>query len=226
MGGMSGMGSMKMNSSSTGFGDMKLHGLYKIWQKRCQQITISAGLSIPMGNIKTKGTTFMSSGDSLNKLPYNMQLGTGSFSIIPGINYIGQCKHISWGASAFADMKTGVNAEGYQWGNEYSGSGWMAYKCCKWVSASARMEYVSSGSIKGYDKDIAMMMNNDPTANATNYGGTHTNLLLGLNFYVPKGAYKGLRFGFEYLNPINQNMNGTQMSLKSGFMAGIQYSIQ
>jgi hypothetical protein len=215
------MGNPSANSTSSGFGDTHLYGLYDLWDKKGQRIIVSAGLSIPTGSIVTKGPTIM--GNDTSKLAYAMQLGTGSYAILPGVTYTGQSTHFSWGGAIGGDVKTGANAQGYQWGNEFKGTGWLAYKCFSWLSASARMEYINTGSMKGYDKDIALMMNNDPTANSANYGGNHTNLLFGVNFYVPKGTCKELRLGAEYLVPVSQNLNGTQMPLQSGFLVGIQY---
>ncbi len=206
-----------MNTKTSGLGDTKLYGLYKIIDKNRQRIILSAGLSIPTGSITEKGTTLL--GDN-QILAYPMQIGTGTYNLMPGITYVGQKYFFSWGGTTNANIKMGTNSEGYAWGNEYNVSGWVSYKWCRWISNSIRLEGSSTDQMSGYDKNIALLMNNDPNSNANNYGGQRANAYLGMNFYKDKCSLKGGRLSIEYGIPIYQNLNGPQMSLKSSLMAG------
>jgi hypothetical protein len=44
-----------------------------------------------------------------------------------------------------------------------------------------------------------------------NYGGEQTLAGVGFNWVMPTGQLKGLRVGFEYLLPVNENVNGVQL---------------
>jgi len=209
-----------MTSSTTGVGDTKLYATYNVQDKMSSRILLGLGVSIPTGSIEQ--TALNVSGDT-TKSTYSMQLGTGSFSIIPAVTYAGQESAYSWGVSAFANIVTGANSEGYQWGNQYTGTGWFSYKFSRWISASIRAEVGSTGKIMGYDNAIALYSANDPTANTGNYGGTHGTAFLGINFYVPDGSCKDLRLAIEYGIPFYQNLNGIQPSMQSSLEAGIRY---
>jgi len=209
-----------MTTKTIGIGDTKLYALYKLADRQNTRVIIGLGLSLPTGSITQKGMNV--AGDT-SRSSYNMQSGTGSLGILPSVTYIGQANSLSWGISAAANIITGANSEGYQWGNQYKGTAWLAYKWCKYISNSVRIEGINTGSIKGYDPAIEVYSYSDPTANTANYGGTTATVYLGLNFYVPKGQCKDVRILFEYGIPVYQNLNGMQLSMQSGLLGGIQY---
>ena len=210
-----------MVSSAGGLGDSKIYALYKLTDKRNAHLVLGLGFNIPNGSIEKKSLNIDS---VISKTSYCMQTGTGSFGILPSVAFTGQSYSFSWGISAKANIQTGANSEGYQFGNQYSGTSWIAYKLCKFLSASVRAEIENTGSIKGYDQDIAIFSANDPTANPANYGGTCATGFLGVNFYVPKGIYKNLRIALEYGIPFYENLNGVQMSVQSKLNAGISFT--
>jgi hypothetical protein len=144
------------------------------------------------------------------QMPYNMQLGSGTFGILPVVTYIKQYRGISVGSQAKATINLGINSRGYALGNQYGLTSWVAYECLKWLSFSTRFEFSYTDKIYGYDPDIALSMNNDPSANAKNYGGQTANVLAGLNLYTPKGRLKGNRLSVEMGAPFYQNLNGIQ----------------
>jgi hypothetical protein len=220
MGGISAM-PMTMSTATSGLGDTKVTALYRLADKQNARVILGLGLSLPTGSIEQKSISVV--GDTV-KSSYMMQTGTGSVGLIPSVSYIAQSNSISWGLSANACIQTGANSEGYQWGNQFTGTGWVAYKLFNFVSASVRLEAGSTGSISGFDRDIAVFSANDPTANTANYGGTHATAFAGLNFYVPGGRCKNFRIAFEYGMPFYQDLNGTQMPLTSSLNGGIRYN--
>ena len=76
-----------------------------------------------------------------------------------------------------------------------------------------------------------MQMNNqvytatDPTTATANYGGNVVNTYIGLNFYIMKPGLSHFRLMAEYGIPVYQDLNGTQMNLKSNLYLGLQYSL-
>ncbi len=217
------MGDMTMLSSSSGFSDTRLSALYNFSGSATRRIIGSLGIGLPTGTIKATGTTML--GDN-QRLPYDMQTGTGSVSIAPGITYAFKYRKLYWGADAGADVKMNYNSLGYKFGNLYHASAWAGYSFLPFLSGTLRAEGVYTGKISGSDPASAIPVyeTNDPTANTANYGGQVGNVYAGLNFYSMKRVLEHFRVMVEYGIPVYQNLNGTQMALKSNILAGLQYS--
>ena len=217
------MGNMTMQTTSSGFTDTKVSALYNFSNIAAQRIIGSLGINLPTGSIRATGTTML--GDD-QRLPYDMQLGTGSYSIAPDITYGRKYGQFYWGANAGADIKLNYNSLGYKDGNVYHGSAWAGYQFLPFVSATLRAEDVHTDKISGADAVIAnpIYQENDPTTRTANYGGNCMNAYVGLNFYLMKPVIEHFRLMAEYGMPVYQNLNGTQMASKSSFYAGLQYS--
>ena len=206
------------STRASGYGDMKLGALYRIMKKGKHQFHASAGISLPTADLNQRDGTPM--GDD-QKLPYAMQLGSGTYDLLPGFTYQAFTETLSWGGQIRGIIRTGESSEGYTLGDQYKLNLWTAYKFNHWISASLRLEGQSTGEIEGQDTELNPMM--VPTANTGNYGGENINGGLGLNFLIPQGALKGLRIAAEYIQPMYQNASGIQMENKSAFTLGCQY---
>ena len=218
------MGNMNMQSMSSGFTDTRITALYNFTNKASQRIIGSLGINLPTGTIMATGTTML--GDN-QRLPYDMQTGTGSFSAAPDITYARKYESFYWGANAGADIKLNYNSLGYKDGNVYHATAWAGYQFLPFLSGTFRTEDIHSDMISGADKVIAnpIYQENDPTTRIANYGGTWMNVYLGVNFYLMKPVLEHFRIMAEYGMPVYQNLNGTQTALKSNFLAGLQYSL-
>lgn len=214
---------MGMQTMSSGFTDTKLSALYNFSTIAAQRIIGSIGISLPTGSINATGTTML--GDN-QRLAYDMQLGTGSYSVDPDITYARKYGSFYWGANTGADIKLNYNSLGYKDGNIYHATAWAGYQFLPFVSATFRAEGVHTNTISGYDPVInnAIYQENDPTTRTANYGGTVINTYIGLNFYLMKPVLEHFRIMAEYGVPVYQDLNGTQMALKANLLAGLQYS--
>ncbi len=212
-----------MQTSTSGFTDTKLSALYNFSNKANQRIIGSLGISLPTGSINATGTTLL--GDN-QRVPYDMQISTGSYSLAPGITYVRKKGLWYFGADAGADLKLNFNSLGYRVGNSYHASTWAGYQLLPWVSATLRAEGVHTARISGSDSVIAIPVyqTSDPTTKTSNYGGDVVNLYLGFNFHIMKPVLDKFRILAEYGMPVYQNLNGTQMALKSNLYLGVQYS--
>lgn len=209
-------------TESSSFGDMKISGLYKFFNKSGQRIHANFSVSIPTGSIDQKDVTLMSSPNP-TQLPYAMQTGSGTWDILPGITYLGQSGNISWGAQAAATLRLGENDRNYTFGNQATMLGWGAYKFTSWLSLSAKAKASTTGKISGHDPAYPSPMM-APTLNPDNYGGEIVYGSIGANFYIPQGAFKNIRIGIEYTNPLFQNTNGLMLKTNRSLTTGIQYS--
>ncbi len=208
-------------TEASGFGDIQLSGLFRFFNKKRQTMHGQVGLSIPTGSITESDVTPASAPNEV-ELPYPMQLGSGTFDANLAVTYLGQTDRISWGGQLRAILRFGENDREFRYGNRQSLNGWFAVKATDWLSFSSRLEALVVGEIDGEDPNLNPLM--VITADTANSGGNFLNGGLGFNVYVPKGALKNLRVGFEFASPLYQDVNGIQLKTQETFTLGTQYS--
>ena len=203
---------------SGGVGDTKVSALINVMDEQHQKLHINLGFSLPTGEITATDAvlTPMNTRPTL-RLPYAMQLGSGTYDFEPGLTYSGSSDHVAWGAQLKANFRLGDNDEEYSLGDEISVSGWSSYRLSNWLSGSLRLTYSDIDSIDGRDTSISAPVT---TANPGNYGGTRWDAAFGFNTVT----HSGHRLAFEYSIPIEQNLNGVQMEMQSMWMLGYQYA--
>lgn len=194
---------------TSGVGDVKLNALYGLVNTRNQQLVLSAGISIPVGEISAKGSTQDAMYPNKN-YPYAMQLGSGTFDFLPCVSYLLQQSKATFSTQLSSIIRTNYNALGYKLGNEATLNTWLSYQFLPFLSSSIRLEGNVSDDIKGYDSTLYAY--NELSANTINYGGQRINAAIGSVFQFKKGALKNNRLAIEYALPIYQNLSGIQMA--------------
>jgi len=210
-------------TEASGFGDIKVAALYKIFNTNKQQLHAQIGVSIPTGNIDEQDATPASTPNEVI-LPYPMQIGSGTFDGEFAVTYLKQWNSWSFGTQASTTIRFGKNDNEYRLGNRYSLNNWAAFTATKWLSFSGRVELGAIDRIEGANPALNPMM--VITADTQNSGMTYANAGLGFNLYVFKGSLKNLRLGFEAALPIFQNMNGIQLRNKETLTFGLQYAFK
>lgn len=213
---------MQFNTSSSGFGDLKLGMTYKVINKNKQSFHGNLTFSLPTGSISEMDETPMSTPNEI-LLPYPMQIGSGTFDTNLGFTYLGQTETISWGSQLSTILRLGTNSDDYAFGNKYGINNWFAVKTTNWLSFSARLEGKIVEEIRGTNPNLMPMM--VTTADTQNSGGTYVNAGLGFNLYAPKGKLKDLRLGFEIASPLYQKANGFQLENRETITVGLQYAL-
>ena len=210
-------------TDSSGIGDVRFSGLYGFFDhhgtRGHYRAHLNLGVSLPTGSIDERGD--IPAGDDL-KLPYPMQLGSGTYDILPGITFNAQYPRWSWGAQGTATLRTGENDNEYTLGNRLQITAWAARQFATNWSGSLRLDFQDWDDIDGADPDLNPMM--VPTANPDLRGGQRTDLGVGINFYGHNGALAGHRFALEYLAPVQQDLNGPQLKTKSSIVFGWQWA--
>ncbi len=212
-----GMGTTRLGTFTTesdGFGDTTVTALIKLLdQPRADgndHVHINLGLSLPTGSITETDDilTPMNTRPTV-RLPYSMQLGSGTFDLLPGITYTGRDGDFSWGAQYRATLRLeDENDEGYRRGHVHEATAWLAYQWEPWISTSLRVAGSSEGQIEGIDPNI---MGPVQTADPDNYGGERVDLFAGVNLVGQTGDLRGHRLAFEVGAPVYQDLNGPQM---------------
>lgn len=208
----------RFTTKSEGVGDLKLTGLYKLYAQGAHHLHANLGLSLPTGSIDERDQT---PGGRV-RLPYPMQLGSGTWDLLPGITYAGLGDGWSWGGQAQATIRPGRNNNGYALGNRIRATGWAARRWSESVSTSLRVDGQSWGNVRGRDADLDPTL--VPTADPALRGGSRLDVLAGLNVYVRSGPLRGHRIAVEAGLPVWQDLNGPQLETDWLATAGWQYA--
>lgn len=219
-----GMGTNRLGTFTTraeGFGDTTIAGLYRLYDDRIHHLHANLGLSLPTGSItKSDDVLTPMGGRPTLRLPYPMQLGTGTFDALPGLTYSGRLSDFSWGAQYRAEIRLeDDNDEGYAVGDKHAVTAWVAYQWAPWISTSARFDAMTQDTVDGIDPTIVAPVQ---TADPLNQGGDRVDLLLGVNLVGQTGAFEGHRLAMEMGVPVFQDLNGPQLETDLTFTLGWQ----
>lgn len=207
-----GVGTTRLGEFTTetkGFGDTKASALIRLYEDDTHHVHLNAGLSLPTGSITETDDvlTPMNTRPTL-RLPYAMQLGTGTYDLLPGVTYNGVSNKLGWGAQYAGTFSLGDNDEGYAWGDKHQMTVWGSYLIAPAVSISTRIIAEQESQISGIDDEIVAPVQ---TANPDNFGGRRVSAAFGINTVIPNGMLKGHRFSAEVTLPVYQDLNGPQL---------------
>jgi len=200
-----------------GLGDVRLTALYALERRGREQFHLDLGISLPTGSTDVKDETATSLGQSVN-LPYDMQLGSGTVDLHPGLTYFRLDEDTSYGAQATQSVRLGENSDGYTLGNTTRVTAWVARGFREDLSGSLRLEFLHQAPIEGRDQRLDPSF--DPSADPDNYGGDRLDVFVGLNYTQPGGH----RFAGEIGGPIFQDLNGPQVETDLLYLFGWQFS--
>lgn len=196
-------------NETSGIGDISVSGLYKLYDDSVHHLHLMAGVSFPTGSIREDGKTLQPNGTtSRRRLAYGLQLGTGTYNLLPGLTYWGASGDWNWGIQALGQINLGENDEGYTFGDLAYVSAWGGYTLGYGFTASVRLSQEYRGDIDGNDNSITGA---SPTSDPNNYGGWKTLASIGLDYRVPEGPLKGVTPGIEFTVPLYQDLNGPQL---------------
>ncbi len=196
-------------TGSSGLGDANLGAVIGLKSAGTTTVRLNAGVSIPVGSIERTGMTPMSDGKPV-QLPYPMQLGSGTWDVVPGITAMGMNRTWSWGLQGMGRLRLGENSRGYRRGHGAMGTAWIAIRPLGALGLSARAEGRMWGDHSGHD---AAYMNPTmtPTVREDLRGGRRLDVPLGLDLYLPDGVLAGHRLSVVWHLPVYQSLNGPQL---------------
>lgn len=207
----------EFQTRAKGFGDTRVGGMYRLFdsENKTHHIHANLGLSLPTGSITERDNVLAPSGATPNlRLPYAMQLGTGTYDLHSGLTYTGQNLDWSWGAQYMNEIRLeSENDEGYAWGDKHELNAWSQYHFTPSFLTSFRLSAQTQETIDGIDVNIVAPVQ---TADPSNYGGERINLSLGGAYTGQNSILAGHEFAVEVTMPLYQNLNGVQ--LESDYM--------
>lgn len=197
---------------TNGIGDAKLVFMLPFVQKGTQKTQFNLAVGFPTGSIEE-------SAPDGQRLPYALQLGSGTYDIFWGLTYTGKHRRVSWGGQFEGIYRLGTNSVGYRLGSVYATSAWIGGSPAEWLSVSARLAYARINNIHGEDPTLDKTLN--PMNDNKKYGGSHVFMGPGVNLLLP--FLGGQRLAFEVLIPVYQSVDGPQLADDITYTAGWQW---
>lgn len=208
----------KFTTESKGLGDTKLTAMIKLTDKS----HFNLGVNIPTGSIKEVGQVLAPTGmEPILRLPYPMQLGSGTWDLLPAFTYSSRSDKLGWGGKVSGVIRLGETDFDYTLGNQLGVTAWGSYLPSNWISTSLRINYSSISKIDGIDPNIAAPVQ---TANPDFQGGSRLDALLGINLIGQSGFIKNQRLAIEVGMPLLQDLNGPQLKTTNSLTLGYQYA--
>ena len=194
--------------------------LYGLYARPGQDLLLNLAFSVPTGSIDERDE-LPTVPPSNAHLPYPMQLGSGTWDLIPGLTWVQLYDNWSWGLQGLYTIRSGTNANGYTLGNKLDLSAWIAKQLAASTSLSFRLNGLDWGNIDGSDNRL-LAMPTVPTKDPSLRGGTRIDALVGINFVIP--GLKSLRLAAEAGGPVYQDLNGPQLETDLVATLGAQFT--
>ncbi len=210
------------NTRSSGWGDTIIGGLIKLYENDTHHFHLNAALSLPTGDIDKEDDVLAPNGTTPTlRLPYAMQLGSGTYDLLPGLTYTGASGLWGWGGQYKATIRLDdENDEGYSWGNKHEMTAWSSYQFTPIWQGNMRVSAETMDEIDGADPLIAAPVQ---TADPDNYGGEIVEIGAGFNIVPTSGVLTGHQIGFEASAPVYQDLNGPQLKRDFAITGGWVY---
>ncbi len=201
---------VRFQTDADGIGDLEVSGLLRLWEDEVHHLHLNAGFGFPTGDIDRKDfVPVPMQGFQKRRLPYPMQIGSGSYSVIPGLTYTGKLGRGSWGAQALGKIHLDTNDNDYRVGDRFEGTAWAQWSWLDWLSTSFRIKGSVWADYSGADPLLNPAQ--IPTADPDLRGGSEIDLAPGVNVVVPLGPLGEHRLAAEVLLPVYRNLDGPQL---------------
>ncbi len=208
--------------STKGLGDIALDSSYH-WTDKKTSTRSSLGLRLPTGSINELGDTPRNGAGTLERLPYTMQLGSGTYDISFAIN---RAHDISGGYSVgggFATtIRTGINDNGYRLGDTASANLWFENNSHFRFQPIARIGFRHNAQISGADTSLLVPGPFQFPASITdpdNFGGEKITASFAIQSCAVQTCdhYLTAEFG----RPLYQDLNGIQPKKRNSFSISV-----
>jgi hypothetical protein len=206
-----------------GLADFTLSGIYRVYQDEVHRVQVSLGFSFPTGSNTATFNDWIAPNGAFGNIRgfYGMQLGTGTFDIMPGVVYAGFTGPWSWGASYRGRFPLAPNPQNYLWGDLHEFNGWGGYTLLPGLTTTFRVNTALQGQIRGFDQEIRGAA---VPANPSFYGGQRVELFGGGTISGKFIGYDNWTLAVEAGLPVYQNLNGPQImkNWQAGFSVRVK----
>ena len=202
-----------MNETSV-VSDLEVDALWQVYGLGAWRAHVQLGVIAPLGSVEERGDF----PDASNvQLPYDMQIGTGSWSLVPAIggqvmNEAGSVGGLIRGIFPLMDndrdYRAAVKADLRLWG---------AYRFSDFVSVSGGVRATATEAIRGGLETLR-----DPGDLGLAFASKRVDLPLGVNLYMASGPLAGHRIGLEAVWTVHEDVDGPTIASDWAFILGWQ----
>ncbi len=197
---------------SDGIGDIGFSFIIPFIRKGRESSQIHFGFDAPTGAIRRGGNQ--------GRLPYDNQIGNGSWDFEWGWTYRGELDYFSWGGQVVGNHSVGRNGLHYREGSRFEASIWSGLRIVSGLSASLRFSLEKRNNISGRDRSLDIVADG-PSSNDKKRGGFHVDVYPGISLEIP--GLDRQRLAIEFGLPIYQHLDGPQLSRDWSVKAGWQW---
>lgn len=203
-----------------GIGDTNISALVKLYDDKQHHLHLGLGVSAPTGDVDIHLRP--THGFDLGFIHYGMQLGSGTWDFTPTLTYTGHHDDWGWGAQLQGIKRLqNQNESGYRLGDMLQATAWGSYRFLDWLGGTVRGIYTTQDSLHGeYDGLHVPIGTMDTPAN---HGGKYWDIGMGLNATIPGGDLAGNTFSVEWIQPLQDNVNGVQLEREGALSAKWSY---
>lgn len=211
--------------STDGIGDVALNGSFTLPSSGSQIYTLNIGVSLPTGSIDEVGDTPRDGIGTNERLPYTMQLGSGTYDLLLSASLSNSGQLFDYGGSLNSTIRFGSNDNGYRLGNNYALNAWVRYRWSELLQPGLSVSYRHTENIHGADLDLTVPGAFPFPASITdpdNFGGQKAKV--GVNTRICVQSSCNLSFILEVSKPFYQDLNGIQIREKSEISLAARFS--
>ncbi len=203
-----------------GIADAEADLLWEVYSNGPYKGHLPMGVIAPLGSVDNTADFPTAAGE---QLPYDMQIGTGAWTIAPGVggqvmNEVGSVGAQLRGVFALTD-----NDRGWRPGDRIEALLWMAHRFNDNVSGSVGVRAAAANDIQGIDPDLETLRL--PGDLALSFGGNRVDLPVGFNFRMTEGPLAGHRIGVEAVWTVHAKVHGPRIASDWGITVGWQTDI-
>ncbi len=207
----------EFTTRSAGIGDLKTTLAQTLYSNDRDRIYFSLGMSFPTGSIDRQDDTPAGH----QRLPYPMQIGSGTYDLLPGITYLGKKASWRWGGHVEGTVRLGRNDNDYSAPDEVNATTWLTHQLNNYCITYARLDGKAWSNIDGADPALNPMM--VPTADPNRRGGERIDMGVGFSLLSGQNKKERSQIDFEFAVPIYQSLEGPQLEMD--WMAKIAVSV-
>ncbi|OQW47537.1 MAG: hypothetical protein A4S09_15130 [Proteobacteria bacterium SG_bin7] len=188
-------GNTKMqNIHVEGFSDLRLSAIYIALKDKTQSLDFSLGLNLP--------TAVTLKNDDGKALPPQEQFSSGTYDIMPVVNYSYNLNDWAFSEKLDAVFHTGENSIGYRLGDDFGFTTAVSYTAVPWLTPILSARYTDR-------KDLAVNNFWNPRSTNIRYGSGWEGAV-GFRSGLPLTSNQNVRLGFEAGAPIFRTSRTSQ----------------
>jgi len=204
----------RRHDQTDGLGDVQFALVVPFIQKGRESSHVHIAFDVPSGDYREED------GDG-RRLPYDSQLGNGTFDFEWGWTYRGEIGWLAWGGQAVGRHPLGENGLDYREGSRFEASLWSSVRIFDGLSGSLRVQWQKQNNLSGRDHGFDPI--SDPAENGKARGGTRFLIGPGLAWDLP-GIARGQRLALELAVPVHQDVDGPQLEQDWVLTSGWQWA--